>query len=326
MQAPFGDHRRCCLLLEVVLNKSLISIHRIGAPCVWVGLRRAAATSVALGLLVALAACATPAERFEQRATALGMQATRLPGEGFSHRAYLADVQPGSGSLHVYIEHDGTPWIDLRRVSDDPIPRVPFALELMAKDSGPRLFLGRPCYFDAREDSLCSPLVWTHGRYSTGVVASMVAALRSFLSVHPYRHVVLIGYSGGGTLAWLMASRIPETASVITVAANLDTDEWARIHGYSQLSGSLNPALAPALPPSIDQVHYVGGRDTNVTPSVAASFVRRHPEARVIEIAEFDHRCCWIERWPELLSGARVAAPVREPAGGMATDVARPRR
>jgi len=31
----------------------------------------------------------------------------------------------------------------------------------------------------------------------------------------------------------------------------------------------------------------------------------------VIEIAEFDHRCCWIEGWPELLSGASVASPAR---------------
>ena len=126
----------------------------------------------------------------------------------------------------------------------------------------------------------------------------MVAALRGFLSLHPYRDVVLIGYSGGGTLAWLMAARIPETTRVVTIAANLDIDEWTRIHGYSPLAGSLNPALAPALTPAIEQLHYVGGRDTNVPPSVAGSFASRHPEARVIEIAEFDHRCCWIERWP----------------------------
>ena len=81
-----------------------------------------------------------------------------------TRRAYVADVPPDSGSLHVYIEHDGTPWIGFDRVSDDPIPRTPFALELMAKDSGPRLFLDRPCYFDAREEPLCNPLVWTHGR------------------------------------------------------------------------------------------------------------------------------------------------------------------
>ncbi|MEO8304981.1 MAG: hypothetical protein ABI724_12750 [Betaproteobacteria bacterium] len=271
-----------------------------------------------MGMLAALSACATPAERFDRRASALGLQATRLSGEGFTHRAYVAGMQPGSNTLHVYIEHDGTPWIDFDHVSDDPIPRRPFALELMAKDSGPRLFLGRPCYFESRADSQCNPLVWTHGRYSTAVVSSMVTALRSFLSLHPYRYVVLVGYSGGGTLAWLMASRIPETTRVVTIAANLDVDEWAHIHGYSPLSGSLNPTLAPALAPSIDQLHYVGGRDTNVTPSVVGSFARRHPEARVIEIADFDHRCCWIERWPELLSGARAAAPAGSPPAGTA--------
>jgi len=262
---------------------------------------------VAFGILVALAACATPAERFDQRAAALGLQATRLSGAAFTHRAYAADVRPDSGPLHVYIEHDGTPWIDVDQVADDPIPRTPFALELMAKDSGPRLFLGRPCYFDAREDRLCNPWVWTHGRYSMTVVTSMVAALRGFLSVHPYPNIVLIGYSGGGTLAWLMASRIPETTRVITIAANLDIAEWTRIHGYSPLSGSLDPALAPDLAPAIDQLHYVGGRDTNVSPSIVRAFARRHPEAHVIEIPEFDHRCCWIERWPELVSGPHVA-------------------
>ena len=80
----------------------------------------------------------------------------------------------------------------------------------------------------------------------------MVAALRSFLSVHPYPHVVLIGYSGGGTLAWLMASRIPETTRVVTIAANLDIDEWTRIHGDSPLSGSqrrrLRHSMAPKIP------------------------------------------------------------------------------
>ena len=71
--------------------------------------RWAAGRWVALGAFCALASCAAPTERFDRRASALGLQVTRLPGEGFIHRAYVADVQPGSNPLHVYIEHDGTP-------------------------------------------------------------------------------------------------------------------------------------------------------------------------------------------------------------------------
>ena len=150
----------------------------------------------------------------------------------------------------------------------------------------------------------CDPLVWTHRRYSPEVVASMVAALRDFLALHPHRRVVLVGYSGGGTLAWLMARHVPEATGVVTIAANLDIDRWTSIHDYSPLTGSLNPALLPALPPAISQTHYVGGRDRNVPAAVVESFRRRHPEARVVIVADFDHECCWVERWPELLAEA----------------------
>jgi dienelactone hydrolase len=248
-----------------------------------------------------LSACVTPAERFDRRANALGFASIDLQGEAFHHLAYFAGALEGSDTLHVYVEHDGTPWVDLTLPAADPTPRTPIALELMAKDDGPRLFLGRPCYFATKAESACTPLAWTHRRYAPEVVASMIVALRRFLTAHPSRRVVLIGYSGGGTLAWLMAARMPETAAVITIAANLDTDEWTRFHAYSSLAGSLNPALMPPLSPRVLQIHYVGSRDRNVPPSVVQSFSRRHPEARVIEVADFDHECCWIERWPIML-------------------------
>jgi pimeloyl-ACP methyl ester carboxylesterase len=257
----------------------------------------------AIALLALLAACATSSQRFDHRASALGFASIGLQGEAFHHLAYVAGPLERSDTLHVYVEHDGTPWLDLTHPAVDPTPRVPLALELMARDAGPRLFLGRPCYFAPQPiaGSNCTPLIWTHRRYSPEVVASMVAALRRFLTLHPYRRVVLIGYSGGGTLAWLMAARVPETVEVVTVAANLDTDAWTSLHGYSPLDGSLNPTLMPPLAPGIAQRHFVGGRDRNVPPSIVYSFARRHAAARVVEVAEFDHECCWIERWPSLL-------------------------
>jgi alpha/beta hydrolase fold len=265
-------------------------------------------------LAVAVAACATPSQHYQSRATSLGFAMVSLEGEGFPHLAYAAGLQRRFDLLRVYIEHDGTPWIARSQVARDPTPRTPFALELMAQDSGPRLLLGRPCYFDANGEPGCNSLLWTHRRYSAEVVTSMSAALRNFLSSHPYPRVALVGYSGGGTIAWLMAARIPETVAVITVAANLDVDDWARIHDFTQLEGSLNPASLPALPPTIEQRHYVGGRDRNVPPSVLRSFAVRHPEARIIEIAEFDHTCCWIERWTEILRESAIALSARDPA------------
>ena len=254
-----------------------------------------------------LGACATPAERFDRRASALGFASIDLQSETFHHRAYVAGALERYDTLHVYVEHDGTPWVNLTQPSIDPTPRLPFSLELMAKDRGPRLFLGRPCYFASQAEPGCTPLLWTHRRYSSEVVASMVVALRRFLLAHPFRRVLLIGYSGGGTLAWLMAAQVPETAAIVTVAANLDTDDWTRIHDYSPLAGSLNPALMPPLSPTISQFHYVGARDRNVPPSIVQSFARRHPEARVIEVSDFDHECCWIERWANLLEEVQSA-------------------
>ncbi len=230
-----------------------------------------------------------------------------MQGTEFHHIAYVAGALENSDTLHVYVEHDGTPWLDLTHPAADPTPRMPLALELMGQDTGPRLFLGRPCYFAPQKEPACTPLLWTHQRYSPQVVASMVAALRRFLTPHPFRRVVLIGYSGGGTVAWLMAAQVPETVAIVTVAANLDIDDWTRIHDYSPLAGSLNPALMPPLSPTISQFHYVGGRDRNVPPSVVQSFARRHPEARVIELADFDHECCWMERWPNLLEEVQRA-------------------
>ena len=67
--------------------------------------------------------------------------------------------------------------------------------------------------------------------------------------------------------------------------------------------------LQPPLPPSVREVHFVGGRDANVPPSIVASFQARHPAARIMDVAQFDHRCCWVERWPRLLDDAMMSMP-----------------
>ena len=133
-------------------------------------------------------------------------------------------------------------------------------------------------------------------------MASLAAALRRILDAGGVDRVVLFGHSGGGVLAVLLAPRIPEAAGVITVAANLDIDGWADLHGYPRLSESLNPARQPPLPARIRQRHYAGGKDR----IVPAGIVARGPIAAgtLRVIPAYDHLCCWRELWPQLLAEA----------------------
>jgi hypothetical protein len=256
---------------------------------------------------VSLAGCGSPAQRVEDRAAELELARHVVFGAPYRHLVYFRRGVAKTQELHVYIEHDGSPWLEGTRVAADPTPRNPLALELLALDSSPVLYLGRPCYFAIEGDDACSPLAWTHRRYSEEVVSSMARVLRAFLAAQPYDKIVLIGHSGGGTLALLLAERITETVAVVTVAGNLDIERWTKRHGYSTLEGSLNPATRPPLPARIAERHYAGGRDRNVPTEIVRAYAAARERAVVVEIPEFDHVCCWTRLWPTILADLESA-------------------
>lgn len=270
--------------------------------------RRAAALAVALllgcGLLTT--GCETLPERVDAFAEARGLERRLVAGDGFRHVVYARADGGTSGSLHVYIEGDGRPWLHGVLASADPTPRVPYALELMTRDPRPAIYLGRPCYFGLADEPGCESRFWTDARYGPEVVASMAAALDGLLAERGRPAVVLVGYSGGGTLAVLLAGRVPAVRTVITVAGNLDTAAWTKAHGYRPLTGSLNPMTAARLA-GIEHLHFAGATDANVSPDTARAFAERHG-GRVRVVDGFDHRCCWRERWPDLLLPA-VSSP-----------------
>lgn len=259
--------------------------------------------------LLLLAACATPGERIAQLAGEAGLLQQVIDGEGFRHVVLYRRDEASGRRLHVYIDHDGRPWIGGTRVASDPSPREPLALALMLQDPGDAIYLGRPCHYVAEGQAGCHPLVWTHERYGEAVVASMAAAIKRWMARTGHAELVLIGYSGGGTLATLLAARLPQTAGLISVAANLDVDAWVRLHQYSPLVGSLDPAAQDGLNPHVLQHHHVGGRDRNVPPELSNRFIARQAAARVVVHTEFDHTCCWVEAWPGVLELFNSSAP-----------------
>jgi pimeloyl-ACP methyl ester carboxylesterase len=247
------------------------------------------------------AACVSPAGRIDGKAAQLGFERQTVWGTQFPHRVYFKGRVAGSHRLHVYIEGDGLPWSSPDRVSPDPTPRYALMLRLMAQDTRPAIYLGRPCYFGFAQTPPCSPLSWTQDRYARAMVESMAAALSRITAGRDDVELVLIGHSGGGALAVLLGQRLANAVAVVTVAGNLDTEAWTRLHGYSDLTGSLNPASLPALDRRIVQLHFQGGQDREIPPALAARFAARQPSAQFRLHPEFDHRCCWEEKWPELL-------------------------
>jgi pimeloyl-ACP methyl ester carboxylesterase len=253
--------------------------------------------------------CSFSADRIAQRAR---FDKSIISGEAYRHLRYSRLSDDDGSHLHVYIEGDGTPWILGAEPSPDPTPSNPLALRLMARDPSDVIYLGRPCYFGLRSDAGCNPEAWTSARYSSAVVRSMADAIRRTMSETAHSETILIGYSGGGSIARLVAALVPGVTGVLTVNANLDVDAWTDQHDYLPLHLSLNPATSTPLPSSILHVQAIGDGDTVVDPQITESY-RKHGQPVVVwHYAEFDHVCCWLEAWPEILARFESALKKRE--------------
>lgn len=256
-----------------------------------------------------LTGCAAPETLLNREAERLHLTRSVVQGTDFQHLVYFHKTHDQDGELHVYLDGDGSPWLRHRFVSGNPTPRNPLVLRLMAQDPALSVYLGRPCYFGFGARPPCSAMLWTDQRYSNTVIDSMIAALRNIRHLLRSQKAVLIGFSGGGTLAMLMAERLEDVDGIVTIAGNLDPDAWTDRHHYAPLTGSENPTRHPPLPGSIFQLHLAGEKDTNVSPDLIRSALQRQPSPQLIVLPEADHDCCWEQPWPFILKKIDAASP-----------------
>ncbi len=265
-------------------------------------------------LTVQLLGCVSVHVHNDDHARRHGFERVEVRGEGFAHVAYVK--MAGTGDVwHVYLEGDGLPWTARVFISPDPAVREPLMLQRMTEDPAPVIYLGRPCYHGTEQAEGCEPWVWTSGRHAEAVVASQVAALRRLIARYAIRQVSLIGHSGGGAFAMLMAPRELPVVAVMTVAGNLDLAAWTRLHDYSPLTGSLDPAAEPPLPTHIAQLHFAGAGDENVPPRLVAPVVQRQSCAQWTVFDGVTHVDGWAAHWPAMLAALRRA----EAQGGCAS-------
>lgn len=202
--------------------------------------------------------------------------------------------------LHIYLEGDGRPWDKWNQPSADPNSRRLTALGLMQIDPINSIYLNRPCYGVYPMANGCHNGLWTNGRYSESVVASMNAAINELQKHHQASQLVLVGHSGGGTLAMLLAERRTDVIAVITLAANLDHRAWTRRFGYLPLDESLT-AVDVQLPADVLRWHFAAANDQQVPAGLVESAAALDPLARQQTIQGLDHTCCWEQVWPSIL-------------------------
>lgn len=262
--------------------------------------------------LVLLAACsALPS--FEARrdaADALAAQrhwrAERIAAGRFDLVAWLPQRIEPADALTVYIEGDGFAWINSATPSADPTPRTPLALQLaLAQPAGNAAYLGRPCQYVDAERTHCPERYWTGARFAPEVIEATSRAIDALKARFGARRLTLAGYSGGAAVAALVAARRNDVARFITVAGNLDHRAWTTHHRVAPLTGSLNAADAADRLAQLPQAHFIGGRDKVIPPALAQRWPKQFVgigAANLHIITDADHACCWVQRWPALLT------------------------
>lgn len=213
--------------------------------------------------------------------------------------------------LTVFTEGDGASWPQPSVHPRDPTPGRPLGLylalahfEQAASSAEAVAYLGRPCqYLDEETLRTCPPSWWTLGRFGTAPLGLMNARLDELKTLAPNAKLRLVGYSGGGAMAALLASRRNDVACLVTVAAPLDTDAWTRAKNVSPLSQSSNPLDAAAALRGLPMTHFSGSRDDVVPPGVNQQFMQ---EAQTLEVVMpgFDHDALWLKAWPSLAAAS----------------------
>ncbi|MBF0297027.1 MAG: alpha/beta hydrolase [Magnetococcales bacterium] len=232
----------------------------------------------------------------------------RMSGEwlaaGQTHLMTWRRIDRPGAELTVYIEGDGFAYETLYRASADPTPRTQLVLRLAAlQQEGNVAYLARPCmYFEPdRPFPECrTPLWWTLGRFSEEVVAAMNLAIDDLKKRAVAEKLHLVGYSGGGAIAALIAARRTDVASLRTLAGNLDHEAFTSFHKVTPLEKSLNPVqVAPKLA-RLPQIHFVGTKDDIVPGLVVQSFVKAVGEGRCVRVVEeqgVTHHDGWGDFW-----------------------------
>jgi len=249
-----------------------------------------------------------------KRGADYGFQPVNFSVPPFTLSGLLKGVSGESSELVVYLEGDGRGVIR-GRVTPDPTPSRAMGFELARSDPAPAvLYLARIGQFQPSQTGRQYQDYWSTRRLAEEAVTAAGRAVDEAKALLGAGRIHLIGYSGGGGLAVLLAERRSDVVSLTTVAGLLDTNWWVREKNFQPLTGSLNPADQAARLTGLTQVHFYGREDSIIPPLMSAHFQALAPftNFRRVEV-DTNHWRAWPEFWPGLMK--KYLLPGRNAAG-----------
>lgn len=265
------------------------------------------------GLLAGCAGLPAPAARRQAVLTTAAAHGwVRLPAVSSPLPVLVLGRQGPGDDLVAYIEGDGLAYLNRFTPSPDPTPVHPLAWHLARLDPAPKVaYLGRPCQYATPLPPVCRQDFWTGARFGRQAVAALDAALDAAKTALGASRLHLIGYSGGGAMAVLLAATRQDVVDIVTVAGNLDTEAFTAWHQVTPLTASANPLDAAPAVARLPQVHVSGAADTICPPFLAEHFLDRlgHPTgARRLVVSGVGHHQGLEAAWPGLLDRIRQGA------------------
>ncbi len=224
----------------------------------------------------------------------------------FTLKSYLSPQRSAPDlPLIVYIEGDGSAWIDVNRISPDPTPQKPFMLSVALQDTTfDAVYIARPCQYVINEGKgvNCQYALWTDGRFNEVVIADMNEAIDKALKQKARRNVILVGGSGGATVAMLVAARRNDVKGIVSLAGLLNHKSWTRHHRITPLGQSLDTDPIYSKITAIPQLHVLGKDDVIIPNALTINEIEKMKKivrARILYRVEpdMDHDCCWGTYW-----------------------------
>lgn len=248
-------------------------------------------------ICVLLIACQSPREALQQLAQEHDRQWEVLPGQTFPLVILTPRTAEKITRLRVYLEGDGHSWATATQPSLDPSPHNLLVPRLAVDDPTPNVYLARPCQFVMAV--ACQSALWTHRRFSQEVVDRLSQALDQLKQRYGNNEFELVGYSGGATLALLLAAQRNDVTQVQTLAGNLSPRLWATMKGLSPLDGSLEPLDYRNRLALLPQRHFIGEADLIIPGKLADRYQQAlgSPLSQCVHVPGASHDNGWEATW-----------------------------